>query len=375
MPLVSPRETIFLVPSLRRAGAETQVIDLVNGLDKNIIKPGLVVFERDIAQIGRVNQKFVTFKQFIRKSKFNFLFVKDFGKYIEQQKITVVHCTMQFSLLVTWLALWFCRRKPKLVAAVHTTINVGRKEEILDRLLYRFLFRFCSALIFVCNSQAEHWYKKFPELKSKSLVIYNGVDPNYFDPDQFQESGNNFRKVNNIPLDRKVIVNIAGFRREKGHDFLVDAFAALPNMPHLILAGDGELRGEIEKKVRALGLSDRVHFLGNIGDVRPVLAAADLSVLASTAVETFSMAMLESLSMRVPMVATDIGGLKEAIIPGLTGDLVAIGDSEALTRSIVRVLSDDSVLKNMGNNGRESVQNKFSKQGMIAATQDLIKAI
>lgn len=367
--------SLFVVPTLRRAGAETQIIDLVNGLDSQAIRADLVVFERDIAQIDRVNQSFVTFKQFVRKGKYNFSFVRAMARYFDERDVKVIHCTMQFSLLVTWLALRFSRCRPKLVVAIHTTINVGRKEELLDQLLYRRLFRACECIIFVCHSQAQYWLSKYPELEAKSTVIYNGVDPAAYDPAKFEESGINFRREQGIPAGSRVIVNIAGFRREKGHDILIDAFATLPGEPHLVLAGDGECRKEVSQKIAFMGLEDRVHFLGNIDDVRPVLAASSLSVLASTAVETFSMAMLESLSMAVPMVATDIGGLKEAILPGITGDLVPIGDADALARAMRTILEDEQSLAAMGRQARQLIKDKFSKRGMIEATQALVVSI
>lgn len=367
---------VFIVPTLRRAGAETQIIDLVNGLDSQF-EPSLIAFERDLSQLDKVDQGRVHFRQYIRKSKYNFLFTWQIARYLDQVNARVVHCTMQFSLLVAWIALRFMRRKPipKLVVVIHTTLNVGKKEEFLDQLLYRFLLKSCEQIVFVCHNQANYWYEKFPEIRQKSRVIYNGVDPEYFSPGQFVDAGKQLRESLGIDAGAKVIACIAGFRREKGHRNLVNAFACLAQNVHLLLAGDGPLRPEIEALVQEYGLSGRIHFLGNLNDVRPVLAASDLSVLASTAVETFSMAMLESMAMGVPVVATDIGGLNEAVLPGKTGDLVPIDDSKALSDALQRVLGDEVLLKRMSGASREAVVNRFSKARMIRSTEELLETV
>jgi len=203
-------------------------------------------------------------------------------------------------------------------------------------------------------------------------VVYNGVDPAAYEPRTARAGGAELRRRLGIAADSNVISCIAGLRPEKGHTFLFDAFAGLSGSPWLLLAGDGPERSRLENLTKGLRARDRVCFLGEVRDVRPVISASDVTVLASTAVETFSMAMLESMAMEVPVVATDIGGLSEAIHVGETGDLVPAGDASALRASLQRMLDGDDERRRMGLRGRELIAAEFSVHAMTHATDTLL---
>ena len=106
--------------------------------------------------------------------------------------------------------------------------------------------------------------------------------------------------------------------------------------------------------------------------MRPLLAASDLTVLASTAVETFSIAMLESMAMGVPMVVTDVGGLKEAIIDGSCGYVVKPGAPVEFSEAISEILKDRDKLFEMGENALEKVSLNFTRDGMIEDTEKIL---
>jgi len=362
-----------MVPALLRGGAETQAMELINGIDSRYFEKYLLVFEKELDQLEKVDMDTVEFHHVIRKGKFDFSFVRKIAKIIDVNKIEVIHCTMQISLLFAWLACRLSKQKPELVVAIHTTININKKNEIIDQLLYRQLFRACKKLIFVCQTQKNYWLRKYTELNGKSEVVYNGVDTEYFNPEKFVDEGLLLKKELNIAGNSPVIVCIAGFRKEKAHGILLQAFSQLPANVHLVLAGDGLLRGEIELIINQLDLSNRVHLLGNVDDVRPVLSVADISVLASVAVETFSIAMLESMSMKVPFISSDIGGLAEAIVAGETGDVVPVGDVELLKSTLNKYLLNKGKLKSMSENSRNRVEKMFSKPIMVANTEKILK--
>ncbi|MBJ90402.1 MAG: hypothetical protein CMO98_11160 [Woeseia sp.] len=359
---------LFVVPTLKRAGAETQVIDLINGLDNQKFSKFVVVFGENVDQLDRLDTTNTKFFHIPQKSKFDFSIASRIAQIIDQYNIDVIHGTIQISLLVAWLALRQAKSKPKLTVAIHTTSNVSIKNELIDRTLYRFLFRSSDSMIFVCQSQARYWGKKFPEIVARSVVLYNGVDPDKFDRSLVKPDGNTLRESLNIPEVATVIACIAGFRPEKGHENLLKVFSTLSVDTILLLAGDGPCRKAIEYQAQKLNISARVKFLGNLDDVRPVLRISDFSVLASTAVETFSIAMLESLAMEVPVIATDIGGMKEAILPGKTGDLVRAGSETELTKKLSYYVVNKNELISMGKKGRQMVEEKFSLHQMICKT-------
>jgi len=141
---------------------------------------------------------------------------------------------------------------------------------------------------------------------------------------------------------------------------------------HLLLAGQGPMKDDVEATAGELGLVDRVHFLGNLSDVRPVLAASDFSIISSVAVETFSFAMLESMSMSTPVISSRIGGADEAVLPGRTGILVASGQVDELAGAMAELAADREATKKLGGNARQLVEEKFDRRDMIAHTAELV---
>jgi len=366
---------LFIVPTLRRAGAETQLVDLVNGLPNDRYTKTMVVFEDNVDQLDRVDPSNVDFRHIVRQRKIDREMIDQLARLIDEQEIDVIHCTLQISMYLAKLAVRQSVRSPAIIAAIHTTLNVSLRNEWFDRFLYVRHLKQCSKVVFVCHAQAEFWKRKYPGIAGHSVVVYNGVDTDHFDPVNHVEDGRALRRSLSIDDDHIVVACIAGFRPEKGHDILIRAFARLPLEVHLVLAGDGPLRADTQALVDAQGLSGRVHFLGNIADVRPLLGASDLSVLASTAVETFSIAMLESMSMGVPMVVTDIGGLREAVIEGQSGSVVDVGSADALYGGLSTLLADQDALAALSRAARGLAIEKFSVKKMVDETDTAIRCV
>jgi glycosyltransferase involved in cell wall biosynthesis len=131
-------------------------------------------------------------------------------------------------------------------------------------------------------------------------------------------------------------------RREKAIDVLLEAHARLlVSMPdaHLVIAGDGPIRAELEGYARELPLDGRVHFLGPRDDVDPILRSLDVAVLSSD-FEGKPLFVFECMANRTPLVATAVGGLLELVRNGETGVLVPPRDPEALAGAVAGLLAD-----------------------------------
>ncbi|WP_295405069.1 glycosyltransferase family 4 protein [uncultured Thiocystis sp.] len=372
-----PIKALFIVPSLRRAGAETQVVNLVNRLDANQIEKHLLVFEKEIDQLDRLDQDCVRFHHVLRTRRwFDWNLILMISHVINVEKIDVIHCSSPFTAFWGWLASKYSVNKPPVIAAIHTTISRGLKEELQNRFIYQWILRRCDAIVFVCMRQREYWLKKYHFLEGNSEVIYNGIDTDHFEPIAFIDEGRLFRKIHEIPYDATVLTCIAGFRPEKGQKILVDAYAMIDRKDtFVVFAGDGQTRQAIQDQVTAYGIGDRVCFIGEVADVRPVLASTNLLILPSTAVETFSMAMLEALSMEIPVLASDIGGMSEAVIEGSTGSLFQPGNTENLACKINSLTSDLCSLQLMGKNGRKLVLSQFREDQMVSEMAALLRRI
>jgi len=367
-------KVLFIVPSLRRAGAETQVVDLLNALRDPEIQCQLLCFQPDLSQRDRIPEA-VRFHHVPRRSKYDLSYISAIARIIDKEEIDVVHCTLEFSVLIGWLSIRLARRTPRLIGAIHTTLIRGFKEQLHDRLIYQWIFRQCDRIVFVCQKQADFWLERYPFLRKNSTVIHNGIDLERFSGNFRDEKASDFPGRFALSADVYIISCIAGFRPEKRHDLLLAAYCRLDTNAHLYLAGDGALRSSVESLVDRMGLQDRVHFLGNIEDVRPLLLATHITVLASTAVETFSIAMLESMAMGVPMVAPDIGGLSEAIVHDQTGWIYPAGDVDRLTGLLAQGARDRAKLKAMGVLARQTVEKYYSRDVMAESTASLLRSV
>ncbi len=374
LPRSIPRKLncLIVVPSLIRAGAETQAVDLANGLAALGHTIHLCSFESQLDQRQRLSDA-VQFHHLQRRSKYDLSLIRRLSALIDVEQIEVVQGVLQFATLVAWLAARKSNTKPPVVAAIHTTVNRGLKQELQDRLVYRRMLKKMAAIVFVCNHQQGHWIRKYPELERLSTVVHNGVAPERFRREELTGPAENLRTKLGIPTDAFVFSVIAAFRPEKGHRLLIEAFARVRGDAYLVFAGDGGLRAETEAYADTCGVLQRARFLGNIPDTRPLIAASNATVLASTAVETFSMAMLESMALGVPMIAPVIGGLPEAIADGKTGLLFPVGDVRMLSQLMQSTLDNQGRTKAMGRAAQVRVNKEFTLDKMIARSEEVLR--
>ncbi len=162
-------------------------------------------------------------------------------------------------------------------------------------------------------------------------VIRNAVFPTPPRVDRFT-----VRSALGVAVDVPIALCLARMEPQKRHDVLLDAWARLDAGPVLWLAGDGSLRRDLEDQARALGLDGRVRFLGNRSDVADLLSAADVTVLTSDW-EGMPIAVLESLAAGVPVVATDVDGVAEALADG-GGVVVPRGEPQAVADALNSLL-------------------------------------
>lgn len=371
------KKVLFILPSLRRAGAETQVVDLVTALPDEHIEKYLFTFEKTLDQLDRIDQSIIHFYNQPRKYKFDFSVARTIASVIDKENIDIVHCTLQIALLMGWMGCRLAKRTPRLIVALHTTLNRCKKDDLLDTFVYQWLMRACYKIIFVCEAQERYWIQKYPFIKKHSYVIHNGVDANHFKPGVFESEAKQLRDKLGLTAEQFIYSCIAGFRSEKGHAHLVSAFSHLVvKMPsaRLLLAGDGPEIDGIKSMVKDLHLEDNVIFLGLVKDVRALLEATDVLVIPSTA-ETFSMVMLEAMSMDVPLIATDVGGTKEAVLHDQTGIIVEPENVAALSSALINISGNTGNIRTMGEYSRNRVIRYFSKNKMVSETTEMFQKL
>ena len=205
-------------------------------------------------------------------------------------------------------------------------------------------------------------------------VIPTGIDVTRFEPRPRDRA---IRGAHGVQDTEQLIVCVGRLDRYKGHDHLLEAFAALARerpRARLLLVGDGRFREALTARARSAGLAERVRFSGAVGDVRPALAAADVFVQASDE-EGLPGAVLEAMAMGLPVVATDVGGTREAVNDGVTGLLVPARDAAALTAAVTRLLDDPGLAARFGSFGRKRVADEFSSEREVTLTDEVYRRL
>ena len=207
----------------------------------------------------------------------------------------------------------------------------------------------------------------------KVVTVYNGLDLERLTPSASRDV---LRERFGLPsgAGARVVTIVANMRlRVKDHPtFLRAARRVRDAFPGAVfaLAGEGELRAEYGTLARELGLGDSARFVGACDRVADLLAASDVCVLSSEA-EGFSNSILEYMAAAKPVVATDVGGAREAIVEGETGFLVDAGDDEAMAGRILELLERPELARAMGARGRERVERRFSCDAQLAAVDEI----
>lgn len=164
------------------------------------------------------------------------------------------------------------------------------------------------------------------------------------------------------------MIMVARFDVPKNHALLFKALAGLPNQNwQLDLIGDGPLRYSMETLALELGISKQVTFWGERSDVAEHLAKAQLFLLISN-YEGFPLSILEAMRSRLPVIASDVGGIKEAVIDGENGFLIFRNDLTILQERLLRLMNNHSLCNSMGNAGRKRFEQKFTLERMVNDT-------
>ena len=163
----------------------------------------------------------------------------------------------------------------------------------------------------------------------------------------------------------------------KGVDTLLEAMARLARTgepPRVVIAGDGPLRGDVEKFIATSPTGKRVRWLGMVPNVPDVLSAADIYVMPSLW-EGWPLALGEAMSASLPAVGSDVPGIRDILLAGKTGLLVGKQDPAALAAALARLCGDAEPRRQMGAAGRERIVERFSIRETVAAHERLYDEI
>lgn len=269
----------------------------------------------------------------------------------------------------TWLG-GLAARMAKLPAI--TTRRMDRK--VSSGLRTRMIYRSLTQRVAAISPAVVRALERGGVPAERVRLIWSSIDPQTLVPARPREE---LRAELEAPPAAPVVLTLGALVPRKGLDVLLDALAKLPARdpaPCLWICGEGEARGKLEKRAAKLGLAPRVRFLGARGDVADLLAACDLLAMPSRR-EGLGVAALEAMAAGRAVVASNVGGLGEAVVDGRTGLLVPPEDVDALAAALERLIGDADFRARCGAEGRKRIGEGFHVDQMVSSYEALYREV
>ncbi len=181
-------------------------------------------------------------------------------------------------------------------------------------------------------------------------------------------------RANPGKTDEVCIGMVARFNPQKNQNLLLHALSEVKLPFKLILVGDGPNLSQAQETARKLGLAERVEFLGSRQDVDKILSQVHISVL-STHWESFGLVSVEAMRSGLPVVSSDVGGVREVVVEGETGFLVPLDDVKAMRERLTQLIADAELRVRMGQAGRQHYEDNFTLDLMLNRTLDVYQGV
>ena len=273
----------------------------------------------------------------------------------------------------------------KLVTTFHGTYNFNNS----IKKYYNAIMLKSDCVIAGSNFIFSHIKEKYPDYISrikKFLVIFRGINTEYYDPDNVKESDRiKFLTKLNIEGNKKIILMPGRLTEWKGQEIFIEALNELKtkygykNFIAILLGSDQGRKIYKKKLIRLIErfrLNNEVIFLEHAPSMPVAYSVSSVIVSASIEPEAFGRISVEAQSMKKPIVASDIGGSRETIVDNKTGLLFSSSNYHSLSEKLDFIFRlDDTSLNLMGNNGRKNVQKKFNVEKMCFSTYSEYKKL
>ncbi|HWB12360.1 MAG TPA: glycosyltransferase [Pirellulales bacterium] len=359
---------LHIIPTLDRSGAEKQLTLLATHLSRDEFDPHVCVLTRSGPYEHELRQANVPVTVIGKPLKIDPAAFLRLKRHVTSLRPDLVH---------TWLfAANSYGRAAALAAGVRRIVAAERcvdpwkvwHELAIDRWLARRTDR-----IVVNSSGVRDFYVRHGLPDEKFVVIPNGISA----PPPSDLSRDELLAELGLPNNARLIGAVGRLwpqKRIKDLIWAADLLKVIRDDVHLLIVGDGPHRRRLEQFRRQVRIEDKVHFLGHRGDVPRLMPHFDLLWLASE-YEGLPNAVMEAMIAGVPVVATDISGNRDLVVPGETGYLVPVGDRAALARQANKLLDDAELAKRLGEAARRRVLAEFSVERMVEAHVKLYRGL
>ena len=370
-------KVLQVIPKLGYGGAETGCYDLAHYLHENQCKSYIVTSGGDL--IKYIDKKKVKLIKLPVHSKNPILILFNtimLILIILLNNISIVHARSRAPAWSCFFATKITRKK--FVTTFHGTYNFSN----MIKKFYNSIMVRSDLIIAGSNFIFSHInknYSKYLSLKKKFLVIFRGINVDYFDPTTTTETQEKKLLVDwQVDKSKKIILMPGRLTPWKGQEMFIEALSLVNKELgyesfYAVILGNDQGRSVYTKKLKRLAeqhrLTSQLRFIDHCRNMPVAYKISDLIVSASIEPEAFGRVAVEAQSMKKPVLASNIGGSNETLENNKTGFLFEAGNSMSLSNKILKVLNlDESTLKSMGIEGRKNIIKKFNVEKMCFST-------
>ena len=382
--MTSNLKVLQVIPKLGYGGAETGCYDLAHYLPENNCKSFIVTSGGELLKY--VDKKKVKLIRLPVHSKNPLLMILNsviLICIILIFNISIVHARSRAPAWSCLLATKITGRK--FVTTFHGTYNFkGKFKKFYNSVMVRSnLIIAGSNFIF---SHIKENYSEFIDIKKKLLVIFRGINVDYFDPStKLENEEKKLLQKWDIKDNKKIILLPGRLTGWKGHELFLESIN-LVNIKlgyeafNVVILGNDQGRNLYKKKLIELTekyrMTKQVKFIDHCDDMALAYKVSDIIISASIEPEAFGRVAVEAQSMQKLIIASNIGGSNETIDDEKTGLLFKSGDAKSLCDKIIQGFTmDESSLKIMGNEGRKNIMKKFNVEKMCFSTYSEYKKL
>ena len=377
-------KVLQVIPKLGYGGAETGCYDIAHYLSENNCKSFIVTSGGELIKF--INKKKVKLIRLPVQSKNPLLILLNsiiLIGIILFYNITIVHARSRAPAWSCLIATKLTKRK--FVTTFHGTYNFnGKLKKLYNSVMVRSdLIIAGSNFIF---SHIKDNYSEFLESTKKFLVIFRGINIDYFDPSTKLESEENkLLQEWEINREKKIILMPGRLTSWKGQELFIEAINLAKielgyEAFHVVILGSEQGRDLYKKKLIRLTeqyrLNNQIKFINHCKDMALAYKVSDIIVSASIEPEAFGRVSVEAQSMEKLIIASNIGGSNETIVNGKTGILFKSGDANSLSKKIIQAITmDESSINLIGKEGRKNIIKKFNVEKMCFSTYSEYKRL
>jgi len=377
-------KVLQVIPKLGYGGAETGCYDIAHYLPENNCKSFIVTSGGDLIKyIDKKKVKVIKLPVHSKNPILIFFNAIVLAIIILFHKIQIVHAR---SRAPAWSCLFATKiTGRKFVTTFHGTYNFKSKiKKFYNSVMVRSdLIIAGSNFIF---SHIKENYSEFLNTRKKFLVIFRGINVDYFDPTtKVENEEQKLLKNWDIDENKKIILMPGRLTSWKGQELFLEAIN-LVNIQlgyqafYAVILGNDQGRDLYKKKLvrvtEQFRMTKQIKFINNCKDMALAYKVADIIVSASIEPEAFGRVSVEAQSMQKIIIASNLGGSNETVIDEKTGYLFKSGDAKSLSEKILKALNlDDIAIKSLGIEGRKNVINKFNVEKMCFSTYSEYKKL